>query len=153
MQIAGVDLYIYHGVLGIGASRWMPLSLQLTPDEPAASCDTHVLVKVRGQHELTRVRLFKVQSMDEPSGDPAFITVHDSGLLLDDARMTIGDVVGGSSFTTAMIHEPGRHRVIINLNTADGDATAVDVIVVVPGPLPYYMTTDEPPAPVRTRTE
>lgn len=151
MQLAGVDLYIYHGVLGIGASTWIPSTLRLPPEEPAAGCETHVLVKVRGQHELTKVRLFKVQTIDEPAGDPDFEIIYDSPLRLDDGRMVIGDVVGGSSFNTAMIHELGRHRVVISANTADGDATAIDITVVVPGPPPYYMTTDEPPASILGR--
>ncbi|MFF0673038.1 hypothetical protein ACFYVE_33050 [Streptomyces tendae] len=57
MQIAGVDIYVNHPVLHLGATDWVPLSLALDT-APAASCDTHVAVRVRPQRGLIKVRLF-----------------------------------------------------------------------------------------------
>ncbi|MEU9297924.1 hypothetical protein [Streptomyces sp. NPDC048266] len=42
MQIAGVDIYVNHPVLHLGATDWFPLSLALNP-APTASRDTRCL--------------------------------------------------------------------------------------------------------------
>lgn len=44
MQIAGVDIYVNHPVLHLGATDRVPLPLALNA-APAASCDTHVAVR------------------------------------------------------------------------------------------------------------
>ena len=58
MQIAGVEAYVNHPVLHLGATDWVPVSLDLGAAD-AASCDTHVAVRVLPQSDLIRVRIFR----------------------------------------------------------------------------------------------
>lgn len=53
VQVAGVDIYVNHAVLHLGATDWVPVSLTLE-EAAAASCETHVAVRVRaGTHQST----------------------------------------------------------------------------------------------------
>ncbi|MFE9132594.1 hypothetical protein [Streptomyces sp. NPDC007355] len=77
MQITGVDIYVNHPVLRLGATDWVPLSLALNP-ALTASRDTHVAVRVQPQGGLIKVRLFTPP--DDPQTqrpDPEFTTNFD----------------------------------------------------------------------------
>ncbi|MFI7499537.1 hypothetical protein ACIBVL_13710 [Streptomyces sp. NPDC049687] len=125
MQIAGVEVYVNHPVLHLGATDWPPV-LELG-DAPAASCDTHVAVRVRPQSGLIRVRLFQDHG-DPVSADPAFTTVFDGRLRLDDGRLAIGDVEGHTRFVRRL-GDRGTWQVRIAVDTPGRDARAIDVTV------------------------
>lgn len=128
MQIAGVDIYVNHPVLHLGSTDWVPLSLA-PGTAPAASCDTHVAVRVRPQRRLITVRLFVPPN--EPQAqrpDREFITVFDGSLLLPDGRIAVGDVEQQTRF----VHrggDRGRFDVRVAVNTPGPDAGAVDIVI------------------------
>ncbi|MFJ9250657.1 hypothetical protein [Streptomyces sp. NPDC101776] len=129
MQVAGVDIYVNHAVLHLGATDWVPLSLALA-EAPAASCDTHVAVRVRPQTGLVKVRLFVQPQSEDPEGaDPAFITVFDGSLLLPDGRITVGDVEQLTRFVYR-VGDRGEFRVRVTVDSPGADARAIDVTIV-----------------------
>lgn len=131
MQIAGVDIYVNHPVLHLGATDWVPLSLALDA-APAASCDTHVAVRVRPQRGLIKVRLFASPHEPQADGpDPKFTTVFDGTLLLPDGRIAVGDV----EQLTRIVHrvgDRGQFDVRVAVNTPGPDACAIDIVITAP---------------------
>ncbi|MGW1215224.1 hypothetical protein ACWDR3_06455 [Streptomyces sp. NPDC001002] len=129
MQVAGVDIYVNHAVLHLGATDWVPLSLALA-EAPAASCDTHVAVRVRPQTGLIKVRLFVQPQSEDPEGaDPAFTTVFDGSLLLPDGRIAVGDVEQLTRFVYR-VGDRGEFRVRVAVDSPGADARAIDVTIV-----------------------
>ncbi|MFE5663159.1 hypothetical protein ACFQ7W_04355 [Streptomyces niveus] len=130
MQIAGVDLYVNHPVMALGSTEWIPTTLALD-GAPAASCDTHVIVRVQAQVVLVKVRVFMDHGGADDYGTEAepLTTVFDGHLLLSDGRLVVGDVVGESRFTTSLLGMPGRRRVRISVDDPQGWARAVDVVI------------------------
>lgn len=131
MQVAGVDIYVNHPVLHLGATDWVPLSLALEA-APAASCDTHVAVRVRAQRGLIKVRLFtqpQVPQAEEP--DPAFTTVFDGSLLLPDGRIAVGDVEQLTRFVHR-VGDRGEFNVRVAVDSPGPDAGAIDIAVTRP---------------------
>jgi hypothetical protein len=126
VQIAGVDVYVNHAVLHLGSTDWVPISLELV-DAPAASCDTHVAVRVRPQQGLIAVRIFQ-ESDKAPGADPTFTTVFDGQLLLSDGRMAIGDVEGLTRFVR-LLGDRGPYNVRVAVDVPGRDARAIDVTV------------------------
>ncbi|MEW2708881.1 hypothetical protein AB0948_28375 [Streptomyces koyangensis] len=130
MQIAGIDLYVNHPVLAIGSTEWIPTTLALN-NEPAAACDTHLIVRVQAQTMLVKVRIF--QDHDDSDGQgrdmESLSTVFDGHLLLSDGRLVVGDVVGESRFTTSLLGMPGRRRVRVSVDAPQGRARAVDIVI------------------------
>lgn len=128
MQVAGVDIYVNHAVLHLGATDWVPLSLALE-EAPAASCDTHVAVRVRPQTGLIKVRLFMRGQSATPAGaDPAFTTVFDGSLLLPDGRIAVGDVEQLTRFVYR-VGDRGEFRVRVAVDSPGADARAIDVTI------------------------
>ncbi|MFC8538117.1 hypothetical protein ACFUJY_29960 [Streptomyces sp. NPDC057249] len=128
MQIAGVDIYVNHPVLHLGATDWVPLSLALNAS-PAASCDTHVAVRVRPQKGLIKVRLFTPS--DDPQAqhpDPEFTTVFDGTLLLPDGRIAVGDVEQQTRFVHR-VGDRGQFNVRVAVNAPGPDVSAVDIVI------------------------
>ncbi|MFC9035320.1 hypothetical protein [Streptomyces arboris] len=131
MQIAGVDIYVNHPVLHLGATDWVPLSLALDTT-PAASCDTHVAVRVRPQRGLIKVRLFTPPDYPQAEGpDPEFATVFDGPLLLPDGRIAVGDVEQLTRFVYR-VGDRGQFNVRVAVNTPGPDASAIDIVVTNP---------------------
>lgn len=131
MQIAGVDIYVNHPVLHLGATDWVPLSLTLD-SAPAASCDTHVAVRVRPQRGLIKVRLFA--PFDDPQAegsDAEFTTVFDGPLLLPDGRIAVGDVEQLTRFVHR-VGDRGQFNVRVAVNTPGTDASAIDIVITGP---------------------
>lgn len=126
MQIAGVDVYVNHPVLHLGSTDWVPTDLELG-DAPAASCDTHVAVRVRPQLGLVAVRIFR-DSEEIPGADPSFTTVFDGQLLLSDGRMAIGDVEGLTRFVR-LLGDRGPWNVRVAVDVPGWEARAMDVTV------------------------
>ncbi|MFF3468200.1 hypothetical protein ACWCQN_40860 [Streptomyces sp. NPDC001984] len=126
MQISGVEVYVNHPVLHLGATDWVPISLELG-DADAAGCDTHVAVRVRAQSDLIRVRLFKDLG-DSVSANPAFTTVFDGQLLLDNGRLAVGDVEGLTRFVY-QLGDRGAWNVRVAVDKPGWDARAIDVTV------------------------
>ncbi|WP_069766842.1 hypothetical protein [Streptomyces sp. LUP30] len=130
MQIAGIDLYVNHPVMAIGSTEWIPTTLALN-NEPAAACETHLIVRVQAQTVLVKVRIF--QDHDDSDGQgrdlESLTTVFDGHLLLSDGRLVVGDVVGESPFTTSLLGMPGRRRVRVSVDDAQGRARAVDIVI------------------------
>lgn len=132
MQVAGVDIYINHPVLHLGATDWVPVSLALGP-APAASCDTHVAVRVRAQRGLIKVRLFTQPQVPEAEGpDPEFITVFDGSLLLPDGRIAVGDVEQLTRFVHR-VGDRGEYNVHVAVDSPGSDAGAIDITISRPG--------------------
>ncbi len=130
MQIAGVEVYVNHPVLHLGATDWVPTSLDLG-DADAASCDTHVAVRVRPQLDLIRVRVFR--NSDDPAGaDPRFTTVFDGQLLLPDGRLAVGDVEGLTRFVR-LVGDRGAWNVRVAVDNPGWEARAIDVTIGWPG--------------------
>ncbi|MFJ3843100.1 hypothetical protein ACIPV3_03395 [Streptomyces albidoflavus] len=126
MRIAGVDIYVSHPVLHLGATDWVPLSLALD-GAPAASCDTHVAVRVRPQRGLIKVRLFAPPHDPQTEGpDPEFTTVFDGTLLLPDGRIAVGDVEQQTRFVHR-VGDRGQFNVRVAVNTPGPDASAIDI--------------------------
>ncbi|MGV9337705.1 hypothetical protein [Streptomyces sp. NPDC003688] len=128
MQVAGVDVYVNHAVLHLGATDWVPVSLALA-DAPVASCETHVAVRVRPQTGLVKVRLFaqrQGQTGDLEGADPAFVTVFDGSLLLPDGRFAVGDVEQVTRFVHRL-GDRGEYRVRVAVDSPGADARAIDV--------------------------
>ncbi|MFB7107291.1 hypothetical protein [Streptomyces hydrogenans] len=126
MQIAGVEVYVNHPVLHLGSTDWVPITLELG-DDPAASCDTHVAVRVRPQLSLVTVRIFR--NFDEPSGaDPTYTTIFDGQLSLSDGRMAIGDVEGLTRFVH-LLGDRGLWNVRVAVDVPGREARAIDVTV------------------------
>jgi hypothetical protein len=129
MQVAGVDIYVNHAVLHLGATDWVPLSLALE-DAPAASCDTHVAVRVRPQTGLIKVRFFVQSQPEDPDGaDPAFTTVFDGSLLLPDGRIAIGDVEQLTRFVYR-VGDRGEFKVRVAVDSPGTDAHAIDITII-----------------------
>ncbi|MFI5751925.1 hypothetical protein ACIBBE_40040 [Streptomyces sp. NPDC051644] len=130
MQIAGIDLYVNHPVMAIGSTEWIPTTLALN-NEPAAACDTHLIVRVQAQTVLVKVRIFKDHGDSDGQGRDleSLTTVFDGHLLLSDGRLVVGDVVGESRFTTSLLGRPGRRRVRVSVDDAQGWARAVDIVI------------------------
>ncbi|MFE9921068.1 hypothetical protein ACFYQA_05670 [Streptomyces sp. NPDC005774] len=132
MQVAGVDIYVNHPVLHLGATDWIPLSLALDA-APAASCDTHVAVRVRAQRGLIKVRLFTEPQASEADGpDPEFITVFDGSLLLPDGRIAVGDVEQLTRFVHR-VGDRGEFNVCVAVDSPGPDASAIDITIARPG--------------------
>ncbi|MFF7881778.1 hypothetical protein ACH40F_16390 [Streptomyces sp. NPDC020794] len=130
VQIAGVEVYVNHPVLHLGATDWVPVSLDLG-DADAASCDTHVAVRVRPQTDLIRVRVFR--EANGPSGaNPMFATVFDGQLLLPDGRLAVGDVEGLTRFVR-LVGDRGTWNVRVAVDNPGWDARAIDVTIGWPG--------------------
>ncbi|MGC4951533.1 hypothetical protein ACLQ2N_35885 [Streptomyces sp. DT224] len=131
MQIAGVDIYVNHPVLHLGATDWVPLSLALNA-APAAGCDTHVAVRVRPQRGLIKVRLFTPPyDPQAPRPNPEFTTVFDGPLPLSDGRIAVGDVEQQTRF----VHragDRGQFNVRVAVNTPGPDANAIDIVIAGP---------------------
>ncbi|MFE4175689.1 hypothetical protein ACFRR7_27220 [Streptomyces sp. NPDC056909] len=130
MQIAGIDLYVNHPVMAVGSTEWIPTTLALN-NEPAAACDTHLIVRVQAQTVLVKVRISKDHGESDGQGrDPeGLTTVFDGHLLLSDGRLVVGDVVGESRFTTSLLGKPGRRRVRVSVDDPQGWARAVDIVI------------------------
>ncbi|MFI1645372.1 hypothetical protein ACH4XT_00280 [Streptomyces avidinii] len=130
MQIAGIDLYVNHPLMAVGSTEWIPTTLALN-NEPAAACDTHLIVRVQAQTVLVKVRIFKDHGdSDGRVRDPeGLTTVFDGHLLLSDGRLVVGDVVGESRFTTSLLGKPGRWRVRAAVDDVQGWARAVDIVI------------------------
>ncbi|MFD6331732.1 hypothetical protein ACFWGI_19460 [Streptomyces niveus] len=128
MQIAGVDLYVNHPVMALGSTEWIPTTLALD-GAPAAACDTHVIVRVRAQVVLVKVRVFMDHGGADDHGTEGepLTTVFDGHVLLSDGRLVVGDVVGESRFTTSLLGKPGRRRVRISVDDPQGWARTVDI--------------------------
>lgn len=133
MQIAGVDIYVNRPVLHLGATDWVPISLVLG-GAPAAGCETHIAVRVRAQRGLVAVRLFTPPDGAEGQRpNPAFTTVFDGVLLLDDGRFAVGDVEQRTRFVHR-VGDRGRFAVRVAVDVpGPGGAGAVDVVVGEPG--------------------
>ncbi|MFF2548727.1 hypothetical protein ACFVUY_40070 [Kitasatospora sp. NPDC058063] len=130
MQIAGIDLYANHPVLAIGSTEWIPTTLALN-NAPAAACDTHLIVRVQAQTVLVKVRIFKDHDASGGQGREleSLTTVFDGHLLLSDGRLVVGDIIGESRFTTSLLGMPGRRRVRVSVDDAQGRARAVDIVI------------------------
>jgi hypothetical protein len=128
VQIAGVDIYANHPVLHVGATDWVPLSLALGA-APAASCETHVAVRVRAQRGLIKVRLFAQPQVNGCEGpDPDFTSVFDGSLLLPDGRIAVGDV----EQLTRLVHrvgDRGEFAVRVTVDSPGENAGAIDVMI------------------------
>ncbi|MER7112767.1 hypothetical protein [Streptomyces sp. NPDC000229] len=126
MQVAGVDAYVNHPVLALGSTDWLP-AMELG-EEAAVACDTHVVVRVKAQAQLIKVRLF-VEPFDEGAGpDPSFTTVFEGPLALADGRLVIGDVMGETRFVK-LLGEQGRRWIRVAVNEPGWNAVAVDIAV------------------------
>ncbi|MEU8976898.1 hypothetical protein AB0D11_48675 [Streptomyces monashensis] len=126
MQIGGADLYVNHPVMALGSPDSIRDDLELS-GRPAASSDTHVVVRVQAQTTLIKVRLFR----DRGTGtacDSSFTIVFDGSLYLADRRFTIGDVMGESRFVKC-IGGPQRWRVRVSADDPDRYAHAADVVL------------------------
>ncbi|MCX4654841.1 hypothetical protein NJO91_32190 [Streptomyces microflavus] len=131
MQIAGVDIYVNHPVLHLGATDWVPVSLALET-APAASCDTHVAVRVRAQRGLIKVRLFTQPEAPEAEGpDPEFPSVFDGSLLLSDGRIAVGDVEQLTRFVHR-VGDRGEFNVRVAVDSPGPDASAIDITITRP---------------------
>ncbi|MFD8006661.1 hypothetical protein [Streptomyces mirabilis] len=130
MQIAGIELYVNHPVMALGSTEWIPTTLALN-GEPAAACDTHVIVRVQAQVVLVKVRVFIDQggANDLAGNADALSTVFDGHLLLNDGRFVMGDVIGQSRFTTSLLGMPGRRRVRVAVDDPKGQARVVDIFI------------------------
>ncbi|MFG3046186.1 hypothetical protein ACGFZR_14820 [Streptomyces sp. NPDC048241] len=128
VQVAGVDIYVNHPVLHLGATDWVPVSL--APEaSAAASCETHVAVRVRAQRGLIRVRLFtQPQTQESDAPDPAFTTVFDGSLLLSDGRIAVGDVEQLSRFVHR-VGDRGEFDVRVAVDSPGANAGAIDVTI------------------------
>lgn len=126
MQIAGLDLYVNHPVMALGSTEWIPTTLALQ-DRPAVACETHVLVRVRAQVPLVKVRVLVEDITGIETTQDGFTTVFDGSLLLADGRLIVGDVIGQSRFTTHLAGGPGRRRVTVAVDQPNGPAGAVDI--------------------------
>lgn len=133
MQVAGVDIYVNHPVLHLGATDWVPLSLALETAAPAAGCDTHVAVRVRAQRGLIKVRLFTEPQAPEAEGpDPEFTTVFDGPLLLPDGRIAVGDVEQLTRFVHR-VGDRGEFDVRVAVDSPGPGAGAIDITITRPG--------------------
>lgn len=131
MQAAGVDIYVNHPVLHLGATGWVPVSLVLD-SAPAASCDTHVAVRVRPQRGLIKVRLFTQPQEPEAEGpDPDFTAVFDGSLLLPDGRIAVGDVEQLTHFVHR-VGDRGEYGVRVAVDSPGPDAGAIDITITRP---------------------
>jgi hypothetical protein len=126
VQISGVEVYVNHPVLHLGATDWVPVSLELG-EADAASCDTHVAVRVRAQSNLIRVRLFQDLG-DSVCPDPTFTTVFDGQLLLDNGRLAVGDVEGLTRFVY-QVGDRGAWNIRVAVDNPGWDARAIDVTI------------------------
>jgi hypothetical protein len=116
--------------MALGSTEWIPTTLALN-SEPAAGCDTHVIVRVQAQVVLVKVRVFIDQGgMDDSASHAgALTTVFDGHLLLGDGRFVVGDVIGESRFTTSLLGMPGRRRVRVAVDDPKGWARVVDIFI------------------------
>ncbi|MGQ5635225.1 MULTISPECIES: hypothetical protein [unclassified Streptomyces] len=128
MQIAGVDLYVNNPVMALGSPDWIRDDLELG-GAPAASSDTHVIVRVQAQAVLIKVRLFRDHGQGV-AADPSFTTIFNGSLYLADRRFVIGDVLGESRFVK-YIGGPQRWRVRVAVDDPKGYARAADVVLCV----------------------
>ncbi|WP_406408709.1 hypothetical protein [Streptomyces sp. NBC_01643] len=117
-----------HAVLHLGATDWVPLSLALA-EAPAASCDTHVAIRVRPQTGLIKMRLFVQSQPEDPErADPAFTTVFDGSLLLPDGRITVADVEQLTRFVYR-VGDRGEFKVCVAVDSPGANARAIDVTI------------------------
>jgi hypothetical protein len=126
MQAAGVEVYVNHPVMALGSTDWLP-PLELG-EEAAVACDTHVVVRVKPQSGLVKVRLF-IEPFDEGAEpDLSFTAVFEGPLALADGRLVIGDVLGETRFVK-LVGEQGRRWVRVAVNEPGWNAVAVDISV------------------------
>lgn len=125
VQVAGVDIYVNHAVLHLGATGWVPVSLTLEA-AAAASCETHVAVRVRPQRGLIKVRLFTQSQTQSDGPDPAFTTVFDGSLLLPDGRIAVGDVEQLTRFVYR-VGDRGEFNVRVAVDSPGRNASAIDI--------------------------
>ncbi|MFI6940390.1 hypothetical protein ACIBI4_14050 [Streptomyces sp. NPDC050418] len=126
MQIAGVDLYVNHPIMALGAPDWIRNDLALA-GEAAVASDTHILVRVEAQVVLIKVRLFRDYG-EGTECDTSFTTVFDGTLYLADRRLALGDVMAESRFVR-YLGGPQRWRVRVSVDDPEGPARAVDVVL------------------------
>ncbi|MER5604239.1 hypothetical protein [Streptomyces sp. NPDC002265] len=124
--MAGVDLYVNNPVMALGSPDWIRDDLELG-GAPAASSDTHVIVRVQAQTVLIKVRLFRDHGQGV-AADPSFTTVFDGSLYLADRRFVIGDVLGECRFVK-YIGGPQRWSVRVAVDDPKGYARAADVVL------------------------
>ncbi|MFJ6730285.1 hypothetical protein ACIQPQ_35840 [Streptomyces sp. NPDC091281] len=131
MQVAGLDIYVNHPVLHLGATDWVPVSLALEA-AAASSCDTHVAVRVRAQRGLIKVRLFVQPQAPAAAGpDPDFTTIFNGSLLLSDGRIAVGDVEQLTRFVHR-VGDRGEFNVRVAVDSPGPDPGAVDITVIRP---------------------
>ncbi|MFF9011194.1 hypothetical protein ACF087_36155 [Streptomyces goshikiensis] len=86
---------------------------------------------MQAQTVLVKVRIF--QDHDDSDGQgrdlESLTTVFAGHLLLSDGRLVVGDVVGESRFTISLLGMPGRRRVRVSVDDAQGRARAVDIVI------------------------
>ncbi|MGW3692252.1 hypothetical protein [Streptomyces sp. NPDC005125] len=121
-------MYVNHPIVALGSPDWIRDDLEMG-GAPAASSDTHVIVRVQAQTVLIKVRLFRDYG-EGIASDPSFTTVFDGALYLADRRFAIGDVLGESRFVK-YIGGPQRWRVRVAVDDPKGYARAADVILCV----------------------
>ncbi|MGW5327433.1 hypothetical protein [Streptomyces sp. NPDC004014] len=119
-------MYVNHPIMALGSPDWIRDDLGLG-GAPAASSDTHVIVRVQAQTVLIKVRLFRDHGQGV-AADPSFTTVFDGQLYLADRRFVIGDVLGESRFVK-YIGGPQRWSVRVAVDDPKGYARAVDVVL------------------------
>ncbi|MFD9006985.1 hypothetical protein ACFV0T_39635 [Streptomyces sp. NPDC059582] len=119
-------MYVNNPVMALGSPDWIRDDLELE-GAPAASSDTHVIVRVQAQTVLIKVRLFRDHGQ-AVAADPSFTTVFDGSLYLADRRFVIGDVLGESRFVK-YIGGPQRWSVRVAVDDPKGHARAADVVL------------------------
>ncbi|MET7287623.1 hypothetical protein [Streptomyces sp. NPDC005573] len=119
-------MYVNNPVMALGSPDWIRNDLELG-GAPAASSDTHVIVRVQAQTVLIKVRLFQDHGQGV-AADPSFTTVFDGSLYLADRRFVIGDVLGESRFVK-YIGGPQRWSVRVAVDDPKGYARAADVVL------------------------
>ncbi|MDT0480229.1 hypothetical protein [Streptomyces doebereineriae] len=121
-------MYVNNPIMALGSPDWIRDDLELR-GAPAASSDTHVIVRVQAQTVLIKVRLFR----DDGQGvaaDPSLTTVFDGSLYLADRRFVIGDVLGESRFVK-YLGGPQHWWVRVAVDDPKGYARAADVVLCV----------------------
>ncbi|MFJ9460838.1 hypothetical protein ACIRST_37945 [Kitasatospora sp. NPDC101447] len=129
MQIAGLDLYLNHGILGVGSTEWLPRDLAFE-SAPVAAGASHLVVRVQAQTGPVKVRIFLESDVqDVAAGMCDFVTVFDGHLLLPDGRLVVGDVMGESRFVTSLIGDPGLRAVRVAVDDPHERAKAVAITI------------------------
>jgi hypothetical protein len=129
VQIAGLDLYFNHGILGVGSTDWLPRTLNLG-GAPVAAGPSHLVVRVQAQAALVKVRIFvELDGYVAVTSTSGLTTVFDGQLLLPDGRLVVGDVMGQSRFVTSLIGDPGLRAARVAVDDPHGRAHAVDITI------------------------